>query len=380
MAKQTDSDPTTRRPRVFGAFQPILSGATFHERLLGCLGACIGISVTAFSCTMLAATPENLPLIVAPIGASAVLLFAVPASPLAQPWPIIGGNTISALVGVAVTYMVLDTMLAAGIAVSLAILMMSLTRSLHPPGGAAALTAVIGGTAVTQSGFWFPLVPVALNSIALVCVGLIFHRLARRTYPHRVTVGAVNSHKTNDEPPSVRIGFSEDDIESALLDMNETLDITRGDIERLLRQVELHALIRVSGEIPCRDIMSRDIVSVSVVAAVDEARALLLSHNIRTLPVLNRDGTLAGTTGLRELAGLSDKDPLPITPACTAKPSDPSIGLLPSLTDGLTHAVVIINDLAYVEGIVTQTDLLVTLSRRLLVDAFTSDRAQSSLQ
>src|SRR5690606_419609 len=104
----------------------------------------------------------SLPLIVAPIGASAVLLFAVPASPLAQPWSIVGGNTISALVGVTVVTFVKEPVLAIGLAVSLAILAMSLTRSLHPPGGAAALTAVIGGLAVSRAGFWFPFVPVAI--------------------------------------------------------------------------------------------------------------------------------------------------------------------------------------------------------------------------
>ncbi len=93
---------------------------------------------------MLLGNGPHLPLIVAPIGASAVLLFAVPTSPLAQPWSIIGGNTISAFVGLAVTQFVDDPALAIGLGVALAIAAMSVTRSLHPPGGAAALTAVLG--------------------------------------------------------------------------------------------------------------------------------------------------------------------------------------------------------------------------------------------
>lgn len=129
-----------RLPR-FKLFSPILAGATLKERLIGCIGALIGICVTGLVCGFVFGDDPQLPLIVAPIGASAVLLFAVPASPLAQPWSIIGGNTISALIGVSVTYIVADQMLAIGLAVALAILAMSLTRSLHPPGGAAALTA-----------------------------------------------------------------------------------------------------------------------------------------------------------------------------------------------------------------------------------------------
>ncbi|MFG3757464.1 HPP family protein, partial [Klebsiella pneumoniae] len=76
------------------------------------------------------------PLLVASIGASAVLLFAVPASPLAQPWPIIGGNSVSALVGIVVARAIGDPLLAAAVAAALAIAVMSLARCLHPPGGA----------------------------------------------------------------------------------------------------------------------------------------------------------------------------------------------------------------------------------------------------
>ncbi len=117
----------------FKLFSPILAGATLKERLIGCLGALIGICLTGLVCGFIFGDDPQLPLIVAPIGASAVLLFAVPASPLAQPWSIIGGNTISALIGVTVSYFVKDQMVAIGLAVALAILAMSLTRSLHPP-------------------------------------------------------------------------------------------------------------------------------------------------------------------------------------------------------------------------------------------------------
>lgn len=102
----------------FPGSAPILTGAMLRERLIGCLGALIGISLTGFLCNLAIGGDLQLPLIVAPMGASAVLLFAVPASPLAQPWPIGGGNTISALVGVAVAQMVSDPLLAVGLAAS----------------------------------------------------------------------------------------------------------------------------------------------------------------------------------------------------------------------------------------------------------------------
>lgn len=349
----------------FRLFTPMLAGATLKERLIGCLGALIGICVTGLVCGLVMGNDPHLPLIVAPIGASAVLLFAVPASPLAQPWSIVGGNTISAFVGVAVTTLVADPALAIGLAVALAILVMSLTRSLHPPGGAAALTAVLGGAAFTRAGIWFPLVPIAINSLVLVCVGMLFHRASGRQYPHRQTVAAVNTHRTADPPSAFRVGFNTQDIDAAIASLNETLDISRADLDALLRQVELEALLRERGELTCADIMSRDVVTVPGEATADIARALLLDHDIRTLPVLDAGGRLAGTVGLRELAAMAPAAPLPVSQAATAGPADPAIGLLPRLTDGSTHAVVVIDEAHRVVGIISQTDLLATLARSL---------------
>ncbi|WP_110034041.1 HPP family protein [Hoeflea marina] len=350
-------------------FAPVLPGATLGQRLIGCLGALAGICVTGFASALLYAHHPQLPLIVAPIGASAVLLFAVPASPLAQPWPIIGGNTISAIVGVGVGYYVEQPMIAIGLAVGLAILAMSLTLSLHPPGGAAALTAVLGGTAMQHSGLWFPFVPVAINSILLVGTGIVFHRFSGKSYPHRPAAAVVNAHSTADPPPALRAGFNSADIDAAIAGLNETLDISRADIGTLLREVELQALLRQRGEVSCADIMSRNIVAVTTADRPEEARRLLLAHDIRTLPVLDAEGRLAGIVGLRELAALPTSGALPVAAAATARPLDPAIGLLPRLTDGVSHAVVVVGDDRRVIGIISQTDLLATLARPGAVSA-----------
>ena len=116
--------------------------------LLGCLGAGLGLCVTEWLSLHTLGTTD--PWFLAPMGASAVLLFAVPASPLAQPWSILGGNTVSALVGVSCALLLGHTGLAASAAGALAIAAMFALRCLHPPGGAVAVTAVMGGQAVTH--------------------------------------------------------------------------------------------------------------------------------------------------------------------------------------------------------------------------------------
>jgi CBS domain-containing membrane protein len=252
-----------------------------------------------------------------------------------------------------------------GLAVSLAILAMSVTRSLHPPGGAAALTAVIGGAAVARAGFWFPFVPVALNALILVALGILFHRLAGKRYPHTQVIKPVNLHETRDIPSALRVGFTSADIDAAVAKFDETLDISRADIDILLRQVEQEALVRQHGVLSCAEVMSRDVVTVTPEASPADASRLLLEHRIRTLPVIDQTGRLIGQVGLRELAAAANAAVLPVARAVTARPTEPAMSLLPVLTDGINHIVVITDEESHVLGLVSQTDLLATLARSL---------------
>jgi CBS domain-containing membrane protein len=358
--------PTRARWHPTRLFAPILAGATLRERLVGCLGALLGIGITSLVCHFILGDSLHLAVIVAPIGASAVLLFAVPASPLAQPWPIIGGNTISAAVGVAVLHLVPDPALAAGIAVALAILVMSLARCLHPPGGAAALTAVLAGPTVAASGYLYPFLPVALNSVILVLLGIAFHRLSQRRYPHAATPAPLNTHQTVDAPAQMRVGFGAADIDAALHALDETFDIDRADLDRLFREVEHQALLRAPGNLTCAEIMSRDVISIGAGESVAAARALLLDHNIRTLPVLNDAGSLVGTVGLRELTRGDGKLGDLVSSAPVTAPQDLAMNLIPKLTDGRHHAVIVTDEAHRVLGLITQTDLLAALARALV--------------
>ncbi|WP_197460640.1 HPP family protein [Acetobacter tropicalis] len=197
--------------------------------LIGLGGVCgILTSMLVTGCV----TPASLPALVAPIGASSVLVFALPASPLASPRAVIGGNMISAMVGVLVSLVVSNPMPAAGLAVGLAILVMSLTRTLHPPGGAAALTSVLmhPSSAGLGAAFLFPIVPVGLNSVLLVGVGVAFHHLTGHTYPHQALPA-----------PPQKTGVQREDILAALSKTDEAFDIEVDDLERLLVLAESHA-------------------------------------------------------------------------------------------------------------------------------------------
>ncbi|WP_144639156.1 HPP family protein [Bordetella genomosp. 13] len=356
------SDSSSARPSRLRLLRPMLAGATWRERLVSCFGALVAIGLTGLLCGLMLGNDPQLPLLVAPMGASAVLLFAVPASPLAQPWSIIGGNTLSAFIGYGMSHIIPHPMLAAGAAVGFAIAAMSIARCLHPPGGAAALTVALGGPVVAKWGALFPLVPVALNSCILVCLGILFHRLAKRSYPHAAPPPA-NPHGTSDPPATLRAGPRQEDLDAALDSLGETFDIDPQDLQRLLREIEQQALLRTHANLLCEDIMSRDVISVPPTATPREAQALLLRHDVRTLPVMDADGHLLGTVGLRDLVHPAATVAEVLAPARTAEPRQPAAALLPALADGRTHAVMIVDAEGRVTGVVSQTDLLGSLGK-----------------
>ena len=147
-----------------------------RERLLTSLGGFCGIlGVYFISSTFLNA--QGAALIVASMGASAVLLFAVPHSALAQPWNVVGGHLLSAIVGISCAQLIPDLLLAAAISVGLAIAAMHYLRCIHPPGGATALSAVIGGPAVAAMGFSYVLQPVLINAVVILAIAILFNAL-----------------------------------------------------------------------------------------------------------------------------------------------------------------------------------------------------------
>ena len=155
----------------------------FVEVLWSFLGSVIGIGLCAFiNSYYLSGT--DLTLVIGSFGASAVLLYAAISSPLAQPRNLIGGHVISALIGVACYKLLGDPWYSAALAVSLAISVMLITGTLHPPGGATALIAVIGSQKIHNLGYLYAFIPAGLGAVILLVVALIINNLSpKRRYP-----------------------------------------------------------------------------------------------------------------------------------------------------------------------------------------------------
>jgi len=129
--------------------------------------------------------PKSLVMILGSFGASAVLIYGAIRSPLAQPRNLIGGHVLSALIGVSAFRLLGgEPWLAASMAVSTAIAVMHMTKTLHPPGGATALIAVIGGRQIHDLGYWYALVPVGLGAVTMLVVALLVNNIPeKRRYP-----------------------------------------------------------------------------------------------------------------------------------------------------------------------------------------------------
>ena len=159
-------------------------GVGAGELLWSWIGAVIGIG----ACGWLSARyfePRDLTLLIGSFGASAVLVYGAIKSPLAQPRNLIGGHVISGLVGAACWQWFGDTVwIAAALGVSIAIVAMLATKTLHPPGGATALIAVIGGPKIHALGFLYAFVPAGAGALVLLLVALVVNNLSKnRKYP-----------------------------------------------------------------------------------------------------------------------------------------------------------------------------------------------------
>lgn len=366
-----------------------------REQARSVLGALLGLACVGLTGLWAADAGGYALWMVAPMGASAVLTFALPASPLAQPWPLFGGNVVSALIGIACGHLIGAPLAAASIALAAAICAMFLLRCLHPPGGAAAVMGAMGA-AGQQLGLDFVLMPVALNSAVLVLAAVGYNRLCGRRYPLAPAVPA-NPHRTADPLPAARAGVNEQDLDNALRQRDTLLDISREDLQELVMRSEMQAYQRHFGHTDCAEIMSRDVVTVEFGTSLQEAWRLLRDHRIKALPVINRFRRVIGIVtehdflkhaDLDRLDGFSDRlrRLLRATPGAhsdkpevvgqimtpdvySASADQPIASLVPLFSDSGLHHLPVIDGNERLVGIVTQSDLVAALYRAALEQA-----------
>ena len=369
-------------------FGPVIGPTGLSEMAAGAAGAGLALLVCAGLLWGAAVDFATGAFLIAPMGASAVILFALPNSPLAQPWSAIVGNSLSALAALGVHQLPLDPALAIGISACLALLVMFLSRSLHPPGGAVALTAAMNPAMLEAMGLRFVLLPVLLGTVSLVLMALAWHRLTGRVYPFRQPHEA-GPHATADKAAEQRLGLAPEELARILADYRQSANLGVEDLSRLIAAAEQVAAGHSLGAMTCEEIMSRDLVTVRPDARSATVADLFRKHGFTSIPVVDGKGVMLGVIFQLDLIRRARRDALRrrsrFGGAMAAVGGDASMGLLrateimtttlptatratlvatilPLLSDGGTEAVPVV-EADRIVGIVTRTDMLSALAR-----------------
>ncbi len=271
-------------------FWPAPTAVDAAERLRMVLGAAFGIGLTSLLSHALQG-PPGLGWIVAPMGASAVLLFCLPSSPLAQPWAVIGGNALSALVGVACVHLLPWPDVAAALSVALAIGLMFALRCLHPPGGASALLVAANGIADPRAAL-----VVLVNALLLTAMAYVFHKLvSRHRYPNR-------------NLPSRPDPVTEEALDAVLARYNEVLAVSRDELRELIDHTQRLAHQRRLSDTRCADVMTREVTTVQYGTPLQEAWTLLRKLGLKVLPVVDRGRHVVGIVTLTDFLEAASLD------------------------------------------------------------------------
>nr|WP_218954179.1 HPP family protein [Acinetobacter sp. YH01022] len=344
------------------------------DRLLCGLGALLGLTLSSFISWWVLGDINAW--YIAPMGASSVLLFAVPASPLAQPWNMVIGNIIAGVIGVTCAAYIPNLTEAFSVAVALSIFLMMTTDSLHPPSGAVAITAVLGGEAVHQLGYYFIFYPVLLNSVLLMFVAIIFNRLLGKQYPQ---VAQINQ-RSQDPTPTQKVTIQPQDIQATLDQQTELLDISEYDLQKIILAAQEKANARGMSQFKCQDIMTKDVISLNENDDIHSALDKFKHMNLMSLPVINAQQQLVGTlalyevvewfkraTDLRTTWQRQVKD-IMVRQVVTVKPEQPIQDLVPYFVERSFNYIPVVEKQKMV-GIISRADIIAALNQQLNVAA-----------
>lgn len=351
-----------------------------RERWISALAGGLGILLMQGILAVLPAG-ANVSYLLAPLGASTVILFALPHSPLAQPWSLAGGLLLSALVGYGVGLWVQPAWLAIGVALALAIWLTALLRCMHPPGGAMAVVFAIAAQQHTVSLFTALLNVVA----ALIAVLAVNNLIPGRRYPQ-----CVPARQATVRPP--RRSIRHDDLQYALEKLDTYLDVSEDDLVSIYDLATAHAHRRHERR-TCGEVMSAPALSVTFATELNEAWALMQEHHLHGLPVVDPArrviGVLTLENYLRHVApddgqSIGDNIRRLLRPTPTSYSDKPEVvgqimsqrfitaamtaplGDMLALLSGQDHPVIVpvVDEERRLAGVLTQTDLLAAVYHR----------------
>lgn len=333
----------------------------------------------------------DLPFMIASMGASAVLLFAVPSSPMNRPWVLAAAHVFCALIGITCTQLLPNALLAAPIAIAFSLLAMHYLRCLHPPGGATALLMVLGSPELIAEGYKVVIAPVALNTLVLLLMALLIRQIVDASNNKREV--RMPTHWLRDSPHRLDIKppFKQQDIHAALSNFGSYVDINAGDLLELYRLASQHRYQRELGDLRCLDLMIADPVVVEYGTTLEEAWASLEQSQLTALPVIDRVNHVIGMVSVDDFirhANVFELDSLEAriealitytTELTSEKPevvgqimssdvisaerATPLIKLLPEMDEKEIHHIPVLDDLNKLVGVVSRDEVVAFLEQ-----------------
>lgn len=372
--------------RLLLALKPAPFQINNRERLRALIGAGLAILITSQLSQWMIGDDLHTYWMVGSLGATSLLVFLLPGSPLAQPYAAVLGNTAGACIGVLCAHAGLPPVPSTALAVSGAMAAMFILRCVHPPGVAVALFASL--THITDISF--ALVPIFTDTLLLVILAAIYNNLTGKAYPHMEPKKPASPAK----PASSR--FTDEDLDRALARYNQALNISRSELAQVLEYTENATYERILDATLCRDIMSRDPIAVSPDTPQPQAWEIIRSNKLKALPIVDdrhhllgiatasdfADSSLASATpapgprGLRALLGRrKPKTPdaptvadIMTSPVTHASEDAPISSLIPLFAQQRLRHIPVLDASGQLTGIVTQSDLLQALYQAVQPD------------
>lgn len=373
--------------QIFQYFSSDTRTVSFQEKALSAFLAFIATLLCIYVSSFFIDVSKE-PVYIASLGAAAVLLFAAPSSPFSQPWPLLGSHLICALVGIICYQFIPQFFLAAALAVGLSIFFMYISKSLHPPGGAMALSIVLGGNELQTLGYQYILSPVLINVFILLCFALLINNLVPgRTYP----IKALTESEAEQRELGVQTSlYNQDDLETALSEMDSYIDISRADLHRIYRLAVSHANQRKIGKVNCGDIMQKDVLTFEYSTELEQAWRSLHENNLKGAAVVDPFNRVIGIVTVSDFVKHADinthrevndkmkrflkrtegqtSEKLEVVgqvmsePAIVMEQDQHIIKLLDIFAEHRFHHIPIVDERKYLVGMVTRSDLMKALT------------------
>ena len=334
---------------------------THREKLISGLAAFIGILAVALISETTAGS-HGLVFMAVSMGSAAVLLFAIPNSPMAQPWSMIGGHLVSALVGVLSYKLIAFIPVAAATSIAVAIVAMFLLRCINPPGAAAALGAVLGGPVIHNLGFFYILVPVGLNVLVIVVVALIVNNLLPgRRYPLRF------EKATKPEQADLRWALghnsiNDKDLDEVMENLDSFVDVDREQLKKIYQQATLNAYKRRLGPVTCADFMTADPLVITADMKLGQVRDIMMRNHRAALPVVDERRQVIGLLTQEDLLHDHPRDGL-VTDVMRPSPKmaytdQHVLDMVPLISEHGWRTILVVDREQKLQGVITRSDII----------------------